>query len=214
MKRTEIPHSAFKRSAGPVSSKVPAAEPKKRSRRCALPDCRERFEPRSMAHRACCPDHAQQVVALEKARKDRKERQEGLQKLKRRADYLQEAQANFNAFIRLRDRLACHSCISSGRPLDWSGNAVDAGHYRSTGSAPHLRFNEDNCHAQSKHDNLWLAGNAVDYRIQLIRRIGLDRVEALESDDTARKFSVDDLIAIKAHYGTLVRSLKAKVAAL
>lgn len=191
-----------------IKRKAPIAAAKKRTRRCALPDCRERFEPRSMVHRACCPDHAQQLVALEKARKDRKERQEGLAKLKRRADYLKEAQREFNTFIRLRDRLAGYPCISSGRPLDWSGNAVDAGHYRSTGAAPHLRFNEDNCHAQSKHDNLWLAGNAVDYRIQLIKRIGLERVEALEADDTPRKWTIEELQAIKSTYAAKVRAAK------
>lgn len=163
-----------------------------------------------MTHKACSAECGQTHMELEKARKLKRERQEGLAKLKKRSDYLKEAQRNFNAFIRERDRLAGYPCISSGRPLDWSGNAVDAGHYRSTGAAPHLRFNEDNCHAQSKHDNLWLAGNAVDYRIQLIKRIGLDRVEALECNDTPRKFSVDDLIAIKAHYAARTKELKAK----
>lgn len=186
--------------------KLATTEPKRRTRKCAT--CRSVFEPRSMTHKCCNPECAQALVALEKARKDRKERQEGLAKLKRRADYLKEAQVAFNAWIRCRDRLAGYPCISSGRPLDWSGNAVDAGHYRSTGSAPHLRFNEDNVHAQSKHDNQYLAGNAVDYRIQLVKRIGLARVEALESDDTPRKWTVEQLIEIKKHYSALVRAAK------
>jgi hypothetical protein len=119
-----------------------------------------------------------------------------------------ETQKAFNAYIRLRDQLAGHACISSGRPLDWAGNAVDAGHYRSTGSAPHLRFNEDNCHAQSKHDNQYKSGNAVDYRLGLIERIGLQRVEALESDNTVAKWTKEELRAMKAHYQRLVRELK------
>lgn len=188
--------------------KLATTEPKRRMRKCVV--CRAPFEPRSMTHKACGPECSIAHVAAEKARKDRKERQEGLAKLKRRADYLKEAQTAFNAWIRCRDRLAGYPCISSGRPLDWSGNAVDAGHYRSTGSAPHLRFNEDNCHAQSKHDNQYLAGNAVDYRIQLVKRIGLERVEALESDDTPRKWTIEQLQEIKSHYREKLKTLKEK----
>lgn len=99
--------------------------------------------------------------------------------LKTRGDHIREAQQAFNEFIRARDQAAGHQCISSGKPLDWSGNAVDAGHYRSVGSAPHLRFDERNCHAQSKQDNRFLSGNAVDYRIGLIARIGQEAVDAL-----------------------------------
>lgn len=186
----------------------PAKEPKRRQRKCALPTCRTPFEPRSMLHKACSPACAEAWTALEKARKLQRERREGLAKLKKKGDYLKEAQRAFNAFVRMRDRLAGHLCISSGRPLDWSGNAVDAGHYRSVGSAPHLRFNEDNCHAQSKHDNQWKSGNAVDYRIRLILRIGLERVEALECDDAPRHYSADDLKAIADTYRAKLVALK------
>ena len=121
---------------------------------------------------------------------------------------MRECQQAFNEFIRWRDRLAGHRCISSGRPLDWSGNAVDAGHYRSTGSSPHLRFDERNCHAQSKMDNRFLSGNAVDYRIGLIERIGLEAVESLESDQAPRKYTLEDLKRIKAEYREKARALK------
>lgn len=181
-------------------------EPKRRTRKCIT--CRTPFEPKSMLHKACKPECSEIYVEVEKARKLKRERQEGLAKLKKRGDWIKEAQSAFNTYIRLRDRLAGHSCISSGRPLDWSGNAVDAGHYRSVGSAPHLRFNEDNCHAQSKHDNQWKSGNAVDYRLGLISRIGLARVEALESDNAPRKWTIEELKAIKAMYQQKLKQLK------
>jgi hypothetical protein len=152
--------------------------------------------------------------AKEKAEAKIKNSQEGAQfrarkeKLKRIPDLIKEAQRAFNAFIRERDRQAGYPCISSGRALDWSGNAVDAGHYRSTGAASHLRFNEDNCHAQSKHDNQYKAGNVVDYRINLIRRIGLERVEALEASNVPHKWERDELIAIKAEYVEKLKELK------
>lgn len=196
----ELKRSAFVRK--------PAAAPKVRLRKCAVKTCRTPFAPRSMTHKTCSADCAQQHVEAEKARKLKRERQEGLQKLKRRADYIEEAQRAFNAFIRWRDKLAGHACISSGKPLDWSGNCVDAGHYRSRGSAPHLRFDERNCHAQSKQENRYASGNATDYRIGLIARIGLAAVEALEADDTPRKWSIEELKAIKAEYVLKLKQLK------
>lgn len=126
----------------------------------------------------------------------------------RRSDYMAEAQKSFNLYIRLRDRFNGMACVSSGRILDWSGNQVDAGHYRSVGSAPHLRFNEWNCHAQSKRDNRWGSGNAVDYRLGLIERIGLEMVEAIEADNVSRKYTVDELIEIRDSYRQLGNELK------
>ncbi len=146
------------------------------------------------------------------ADRERREIKVRKEKLKSRGEYLREAQIAFNAYIRARDQLAGHACISSGNPLDWTGNAVDAGHYRSVGAAPHLRFDERNCHAQSKQDNRFLSGNAVDYRIGLIARIGLEAVEALEADQSVRKYTIDELKAITAEYRAKLRELKKEAA--
>ena len=187
--------------------------------------CSTTYKPaRPMQPGRVCNDHECQVkYAMEANDKRRKQRTQAeriaqqadrkaiklkLEAIKPRSKLLREAQAAFNAYIRARDKAAGHPCISSGRPLDWTGNNVDAGHYRSTGSAPHLRFDERNCHAQSKHDNRYLAGNAVDYRIGLIARIGIEAVEALEADNTQRKYSIDELKAIKAHYVAKLKELK------
>ena len=149
-------------------------------------------------------DKIQAKKEREQRRRDRA-RSEALETI---PELIKAAQKEFNAYIRLRDQLAGHPCISSGRALDWSGNAVDAGHYRSTGAASHLRFDEDNCHAQSKHDNQYLAGNAVDYRLGLIARIGLARVEALESNNDPIKWDRDTLRQIKVIYRAKFRALK------
>jgi hypothetical protein len=144
------------------------------------------------------------------AKTERKADRAKREALKTRSDHVRDAQVAFNAYIRLRDQLAGHACICCNQPLDWSGNNVDAGHYRSRGSAPHLRFDEANCHAQTKKCNLYGAGRAVDYRIGLIKRIGLDVVEALESDQTPRKWSVAELVEIKTTYRKKLRDLQAK----
>ncbi|MGU3629853.1 recombination protein NinG [Comamonas sp. C24C] len=182
------------------------------------PQCKRKLTEGDRIHKECITPYADSRA--EKARRKAKKlaqsaariiRQEDAKRkeaLKTRSDWMKEAQQAFNEFIRERDRQAGHPCISSGRALDWSGNQVDAGHYRSTGAASHLRFNEDNCHAQSKHDNQYLAGNAVDYRIGLIARIGLARVQALECDNEPRKFSIDELLEIRNTYRAKTRQLK------
>jgi hypothetical protein len=181
--------------------------PTLKEKTCA--QCGTQFRPFSSTSRVCSPVCASKWVRAEN-KQNRAQIKARKQALKRIPDLIKEAQTAFNAFIRERDRLAGYPCISSGRALDWSGNAVDAGHYRSTGAASHLRFNEDNCHAQSKHDNQYKAGNVVDYRIGLIRRIGLARVEALEADSTVRKWDRDELIAIRATYTAKLKQLKEK----
>ena len=188
-----------------------APKPKK----CKNPACGDSFVPQRLGQAVCgykcglaIKDVNQAKAGKALAQVGRREIKMRKEKLKSRGDHMREAQQAFNAYIRARDQVAGHLCISSGKPLDWSGNAVDAGHYRSVGSAPHLRFDERNCHAQSKQDNRFLSGNAVDYRIGLIARIGQEAVDALESDQSVRKYTVDEIKAIKATYRAKTRELK------
>ncbi len=194
MKRTELSRVAFKRS-------IPA-EPKRRMRKCALQTCRNPFEPRTMTHTCCSPACAEQFVVAEKVRKDRKERQEGLAKLKRRADWMKEAQAALNAWIRLvRD--AGKPCISCGR---FHTGQNHAGHFLARGSHPQLALVEDNLALQCQPCNVHLSGNQLMFRRGLIERIGVARVEALESDNTPRKYSIEELQAMKASYRAKIRA--------
>ena len=189
------------------------------------PECAEKYQPTRQLQPCCEKMECKASYAIrhvEATRKRRRVQEMNVQKadrkviklkldaIKPRGKLIAEADRAFCAYIRFRDQLAGYLCISSGKPLDWSGNNVDAGHYRSRGSAPHLRYDERNCHAQSKHDNRYLSGNAVDYRIGLISRIGLAEVEALEADQKPRKYSNDDLIAINAKYVAKLKALKAE----
>jgi hypothetical protein len=162
--------------------------------------------------KACSPTCALELARAVRLKAERKEDRVKRERMKSLQQLKAEAQREFNSFIRERDRQAGHPCISSGRPLDWSGNGVDAGHYRSVGAASHLRFDERNCHAQSKHDNQFRGGNAVDYRIGLIARIGLAAVEALEADNTPHKWTREELIAIKKTYSAKRRELEKETA--
>jgi hypothetical protein len=142
------------------------------------------------------------------AKVERAETRQRKEALKRIPDHIREAQHAFNAYIRARD--SAQPCICCGQPLTQEavGGGYDCGHYRSTGSASHLRFNEDNAHGQRKVCNRYGAGRAVDYRIGLIARIGLERVEALEADNQVHKWQADELRAIKAKYKAKLKALE------
>lgn len=87
----------------------------------------------------------------------------------------------FNKFIRLRDcdQYGFGRCISSGRPTRW-GREFHAGHYIPAGKCEALRFNEDNVHGQSMSDNYFAHGDLSSYRINLVKKIGEDRVKRIE----------------------------------
>ena len=185
-----------------------------RPRKCKW--CKESFTPErngQKTHKHCEEPFALKVAEKLGAMRQKAERAQI--KARRKAletipELIKAADRAFAAFIRERDRQAGHPCISSGKPLDWSGNQVDAGHYRSRGAASHLRYDEDNCHAQAKQDNRFKAGNVVDYRINLLVRIGPERLEALETNNTPHKWERDELRQIAATYRTKLRELKAR----
>ena len=48
----------------------------------------------------------------------------------------------------------------------------------------------------------------MDYRLGLIQRIGLERVEALEADNTSTKWTAELLREIKTTYKAKLKELK------
>jgi len=156
--------------------------------------------------KVCGPACAMKIArkAVEKA--DKKETKRKLDAMQTRPQLLKKAQTAFNAYIRARD--AGKTCISCDTQLGSEPNTFDAGHYRSVGSAPHMRFVEDNCHGQCKHCNNWLSGNHVQYRKRLLERIGLEELEKLEADTTVRKYSKEELIQIAKTYREKARRLE------
>lgn len=179
-----------------------------RVKKCAI--CREKFVPRSTWAKVCGPDCATVHTAAERKRLDAKQTRERRQALKTRGDHIADTQAAFNALVRYRDRnetcISCHTVLAAlaGQP----GGGYDCGHYRSRGSAPHLRFDLRNAHGQCKKCNLYRAGNAADYRLGLIARIGLEAVEALECDQAGGGWTIPELLAMKADFRAQLKKLK------
>lgn len=188
-------------------------------KKCKARGCGVLFTPARPFQCWCSPECGLTIARAKKEQADQRKRSDERkadrakrEQLKTRSDWMKDAQREFNRFIRLRD--AHRPCVCCGRPLgeDAVGGAYDAGHYRSVGSAPHLRFDERNVHAQRKQCNLWGSGRAVDYRLGLIQRIGPEAVEALESDQRAKHYTIEDLKQIRDTYRQKARELEKETA--
>lgn len=137
-----------------------------------------------------------------KEMKDRVESQGSKSKLMTRA------QAAFNAYIRARD--AKHGCISCGTLKAFSGitgSSWDAGHYRSRGATPALRFDEDNCFKQCVKCNRDFSGNIVNMRNGILHRIGQKRLDRVEGPHDPKKYTADDLRAIEKEYKAKLKQI-------
>jgi hypothetical protein len=181
--------------------------------------CKATFTPSKRMQVVCGPMCGLERARLKREAQERKQARErakvdkAMDAQRKRSletipELIKKAQHAFNAFIRERDK--DRPCICCGLPLGAGevGGAFDCGHYRSTGSASHLRFDERNAHAQRKVCNRWGAGRAVDYRLGLISRIGLEAVESLESENDPVKWERDTLRQIATIYRGKLRDLR------
>lgn len=158
----------------------------------------------------CSPGCGLALAAIQRKRKegelaklDRAQTKEKRERLKTRGDYLKDAQVAFNAWIRERDTdMPCISCERHHQ------GKYDAGHYRTVGGNPALRYEPLNCHKQCVPCNQHKSGNVIEYRLNLIKRIGQESVDWLEGPHLPKNYTVDDLKAIARDYRTKVRELK------
>ena len=184
----------------------------RREKKCRV--CPTRFTPSRPLQVACCPDCAQTLARRnrEKAEKraatiERQKTRAALEALKTVPQLIAEADRAFCAWIRARDAgLPCICCGEMAKSSSLTGGEWDAGHYRSRGAASHLRYHPDNASAQRKRCNR-RAFDVASYRANLIARIGLERVEALEQDNRTHKWTRDELREIRDDYRRKLRKL-------
>lgn len=183
----------------------------RREKKCRV--CLKRFVPARPLQVACCPACAQELarrnrenIEQRKAIAERKRARAQLEAMKTVPQLMAEADRAFCAWVRARD--AGKPCICCGRGSSgWTrGGEWDGGHYRSRGAASHLRYHEDNCHAQLKQCNR-RAFDVAAYRANLIERIGVARVEALEADNAPHKWTRDELREIRDAYRRKLREM-------
>lgn len=179
-----------------------------RCKKCA--NCKESFQPTRSFQSWCSPECAVVIARLKQSKQkaqeaanERVQHAKAKEAVKTRAQHLKEAQAAFNAVIRERDKDL--PCISCGR---YHEGKYDAGHYRSVGSSPELRFEPLNCWRQCVPCNRHKSGNAIDYRINLVKRIGLDNVEWLEGPHDPKRYTIEDVKALKAKFRAELRAMQ------
>lgn len=170
--------------------------------------CPEKFIPRNSLQTVCSPKCAIQLANQLSERKKklesasaRKAWNERKKAVKPLSHWINMTQRAFNDYIRARDGDICISCGST------TAVSYHAGHYRTTAAASQLRFNEDNVHSQCAACNVHHSGAIGPYRINLITKIGPQRVLALESNNEPHRYTREELDAIRAHYRALQRAL-------
>ena len=173
-------------------------------------NCKDKFIPKVFNIKYCDKELCRSVMikeALKKSKakkvkewnKEKKVRKEALKTL---SEYKKELQVIFNKFIRLRDKGL--NCISCNKPA----KKENAGHYRSVGGNPELRFEELNNNLQCEYCNTYLHGNLIDYRINLIKKIGIDKVEWLEGKHDPKHYTIEQIKGLKVMYRLKIKQLE------
>lgn len=165
-------------------------------------------------HPACIDDFAvAEAARLERkkahaaraaAKVERAETRRRKEAIKSLADLKREAQTALNRWI-VQVRDADKPCISCGRHHQ---GQYHAGHYLSRGAAPQHALNPLNVWKQCAPCNTYLHGNQAAYRMRLVELIGADAVEALESDNAPRKWTREELTAIRDKYRAKLKEMK------
>jgi len=172
-------------------------------------NCKEPFKPtynsvQQVCSFECSIELSKTLSEKKKAKEWNKEKKKRKEKLKTNSDYLKELQIVFNKWVRLRDQGL--NCISCQKPA----KKENAGHYRSVGGNPELRFEPLNNNLQCEYCNTYLHGNLIDYRINLIKKIGLEKVEWLEGYHDPKKYTTEELKGLKVMYKLKIKQLENK----
>lgn len=148
--------------------------------------------------------------AREKRRQEREKRRELRKRkeaIKTKAERLNDLQAIVNRYVRLRD--AGKPCCSCGKPDDGT-HQRHASHYRSVKACSALRFHTLNIHASCAQCNTHLSGNAVEYRIRLVDKLGEPTVLWLESQNQTRRYSDEWIERAKRVFRKKIRRVEKK----
>lgn len=183
--------------------------------------CNERFKPETIYQWWCNDEHRADYAVLvmqdkrrrdqaselkrrrEKEREERKELKVRKINAQPKSYWIKQAQQAVNAFVRARDsNLPCVSCGT------YSAAQWDAGHYRTTAAAPQFRFDPRQIQKQCSVCNQHKSGNIVPYRVELIKRIGIETVEVIENNHERRSYSIEELKGIRDYYRLELKRIK------
>lgn len=159
-------------------------------------NCKEKFEPVRFNQKYCLKDECIRVLVEEaKSKAWKKTKSKMKTDLMTLQDYIKLAQITFNKYIRLRDKdELCISCKQKPKKSN-------AGHYYNANNHWNVRFDENNVHLQCEHCNTFLSGNLINYRENLLKKIGAEEFNVLEGKSkVTRKFTKEELKEIIAIY--------------
>ena len=172
--------------------------------------CGASFTPRNSLQIAATPGCALNIARKKRetgerqaAKAVRKATREAKERLKTRSDWMREAQAAVNSFVRERDKDL--PCISCGRHHN---GQYHAGHYLSRGAHPELALEPRNIHKQCAPCNNHLSGNQINFRKGLIARHGVEIVDWLEGPHDPKRYAIDELKAIRDEFRSLLKEMQ------
>lgn len=176
-----------KKSTLSKQGKLPRTK-KPKAKKCR--ECGAIFSPINSLHIVCGMACSLALVKRNRQRENRAEKL-ALKKLTR-SWWIEKTQTAVNKWVRERD--SGLPCVSCGKP-DGVGKR-NAGHYRPAGVNSALRFDPRNIHGQCETCNTHKSGNLTAYRVELIRRIGIDAVVELDDNHNTKRWSIHELASI------------------
>jgi len=167
-------------------------------------NCKEKYEPIRFLHKYCLKEECIRAFVAESKEKQWKQTKTRMKSdLETVQDVVKAAQMIFNKYIRERDKdELCISCKQIPKK-------VNAGHFYNANNHWNVRFDEDNVHLQCERCNSFLSGNLIEYRANLLTKIGAERFNQLESRArVTRKFTKDELKELIKKYKEMYNQLK------
>ena len=164
--------------------------------------CKQLFTPIMPMQIVCGIECAKAVARKKREKVERAADRQKRESLKSRSDWMREAQAAVNGYVRARDAGKC--CISCGRMHEGQWHA---GHYLSRGAHPELALEPLNIWRQCQPCNTHLSGNQLEFRKGLIARRGAKLVEWLEGPHEPKHYTIEDLKAIKERFNAMTKEM-------
>jgi len=185
---------------------IKAQEKVYRSKPCKA--CNKTFTPdrplQSVCSWQCGIERAKQQHAAKIERDAKREKTKAIKKLNHETKkyWIKEAERICNEYIRKRDE--GQPCISCGST---TAKIYHAGHYKAAGNNSAIRFHELNIHRQCYSCNVPKSGNLTEYRINLIKKVGIETVEWLEMQKQIKDWSIDELKGICEYYKQKIKTM-------
>ena len=178
--------------------------------------CRKQCEPFNSLNAFCDADCAISYLngntgkkLIEKVK--RKKFREKKKEVKGLSHWSRVTQTVVNKYVRLRDRnLPCISCGKWDHELKEAvrKGKWDAGHYKTVGSHPEIRFDTKNINKQCLNCNGFNAGNIPGQERGIEARYGQERLDWLNGPHKLKHYSIDDLERIRKIFSKKTRRLE------